>query len=66
MDSKPTQIAQMTYHCERNKVSEENARLREGFVLLWRMAEDYKTPWVNETLRYNPYFASLYEELVRK
>lgn len=41
----------------------ENDRYRKGFKLLWEMAEDYKTPWVNETLRYNPYFACLFEEL---
>lgn len=40
----------------------ENDRYRKGFRLLWEMAADYKTPWVNETLRHNPLFASLFEE----
>lgn len=47
-------------------VTSENERYRKGFKLLWDMAVDYKTPWVCETLRYNPLFASLYEELVQR
>lgn len=47
-------------------LQEENKRYREGFRLLYEMAIDYKTPWVNEVLRHNPKFAILFEEEIEK